>query len=340
MLPAARHDVLVIADSDVHAAPDYLRPRGRRRWSGRASGWSRRSIPGCRRSRTLAARLGRQRHHARLPARRAARPRAGPAGLPRRHDGAAARDAGCGRRLRRRSSPSRRRRGARAAGARARGWRCALADTVPATTVPRPMLAGAAAPRAALGADHPRAGAGRRSPARRRAVPAGLVACWRCVLAGGAAWAWRCSCCAWGWRAAAAARGIDAALGQCRRRRRSGCCRCASLSVGVLLASYAGRPGGLARRRCCASPRRRRARSREDRCRDEDPVPAAALLRRLRRRRRLALSGAAGNPLVLVSDLARPAGRAGARQPADRRAAGAASGWTPCSPRRASTSCA
>ncbi len=58
-------------------------------------------------------------------------------------------------------------------------------------------------------------------------------------------------------------------------------------------------------------------------------VPAAALVRRVRRRRRLALPGAAGDPQLLVSDLAGPAGRAGAGQPADRRAAGRASGCTP-----------
>ena len=57
---------------------------------------------------------------------------------------------------------------------------------------------------------------------------------------------------------------------------------------------------------------------------DEDPVSAPAVIRRFRRRRGLALSGAARDPLVLVSDLAGAAGGAGAGQQADRRPAGAA----------------
>src|SRR4051812_14184406 len=55
---------------------------------------------------------------------------------------------------------------------------------------------------------------------------------------------------------------------------------------------------------------------------DEDPVFAAAVFRRFRRRRRFALSGEAGDPLVLVPDLAGAAGGAGARQQADRGASG------------------
>ncbi len=51
------------------------------------------------------------------------------------------------------------------------------------------------------------------------------------------------------------------------------------------------------------------------------PVHAGALLRRLRRRGGLALSGQARDQVVLVSDLARPAGGFGRDQPADRRPA-------------------
>src|SRR5579872_3058606 len=53
---------------------------------------------------------------------------------------------------------------------------------------------------------------------------------------------------------------------------------------------------------------------------DEDAVPASAVIRRVRRGRRFALPGATGDPQLLVSDLARTAGRAGAGQQADRRA--------------------
>ncbi len=51
------------------------------------------------------------------------------------------------------------------------------------------------------------------------------------------------------------------------------------------------------------------------------PVHAGALLRRLRRGGGLALSGQARDQILLVSDLARPAGRFGRDQPADRRPA-------------------
>jgi processive 1,2-diacylglycerol beta-glucosyltransferase len=55
---------------------------------------------------------------------------------------------------------------------------------------------------------------------------------------------------------------------------------------------------------------------------DAHPVPEPAELRRLRRRRRRPVPGEAGDPLVLVPDLAGPAGRAGAGQPAGGRPAG------------------
>ena len=54
---------------------------------------------------------------------------------------------------------------------------------------------------------------------------------------------------------------------------------------------------------------------------DAYAFPAGTLVRRVRRRRRVALSGAARDSLVLVSDLAGPAGGAGRRQQARRRAA-------------------
>src|SRR5580658_90851 len=86
--------------------------------------------------------------------------------------------------------------------------------------------------------------------------------------------------------------------------------------------------GGLARRdpaggwrRDKQSPPSLRGRGRVNQ-HDEDAFSAASLVRRVRWRRRLTLPGEAGDPQFLVSDLAGPAGRAGAGQPADRRAAG------------------
>lgn len=54
---------------------------------------------------------------------------------------------------------------------------------------------------------------------------------------------------------------------------------------------------------------------------DAVPVPASALVRRFRRRRRLPLPGQARDQVVLVSDLARPAGRPRRGLEADRRTA-------------------
>ncbi len=98
MMAAARHDVLVIADSDVHAAPDYLtrivaalEPAGDRSGDDAV----------CRSA--VVAFIGRgargHQHNPRLPAGRADGAGAWAAGLPGRHDGAAARDAGGDRRL-------------------------------------------------------------------------------------------------------------------------------------------------------------------------------------------------------------------------------------------------
>src|SRR6516225_6120169 len=49
-------------------------------------------------------------------------------------------------------------------------------------------------------------------------------------------------------------------------------------------------------------------------------IPSSALVRRVRWRSRLALSGAARGPLVLVSDMARPAGGPRREQQTHRRA--------------------
>src|SRR5439155_14714406 len=64
--------------------------------------------------------------------------------------------------------------------------------------------------------------------------------------------------------------------------------------------------------------------STETRPDDEDLVPAPALFRWVRRRRRLPLSSQARDPLLLVPDLACPAGCTRPRQHAGRCAAGAA----------------
>ncbi len=159
MLPEARHDVLVIADSDVWCA-------------GRGPGHHALCGP---------PRLRRARRPARhrlaqpcLPARRRARPRAGAAGLPGRHHGAAPRDAGTrrrargpGRRDRRRPSAGPQRPRARAGGgAGPRDRRHDGAGGDAGRAVP---------PRAALGPHHPRAGTGGLRPVR-PAAPAGLGA--------------------------------------------------------------------------------------------------------------------------------------------------------------------
>ena len=103
------------------------------------------------------------------------------------------------------------------------------------------------------------------------------------------------------------------------------------MSVAVMVASYAGR-----RSTGAAIPCKRRGSTRDD----EDAVPASAVVRRVRRRRRLALPGAAGDPQLLVSDLAGAARRAGAGQQADRRTARGHRPRRGDARRRAITSCA
>lgn len=97
MLDAARHDVLVIADSDVHVPPDYLR-RIAATLELPGTGLVTTGYAGLPTSRTLAGRQG-ECHHARLPARRAAFARVRAAGCAGRDHGAAAADAGSDRRI-------------------------------------------------------------------------------------------------------------------------------------------------------------------------------------------------------------------------------------------------
>src|SRR3954466_7936550 len=69
--------------------------------------------------------------------------------------------------------------------------------------------------------------------------------------------------------------------------------------------------------RAVAGQEHRAARDRTDDD-DEDPLPAASLLFRVRRWCRLALPGQAGDPLLLVSYLARPTRGTRTRQQIDR----------------------
>ena len=119
--------------------------------------------------------------------------------------------------------------------------------------------------------------------------------------------------------AAAMARWLDLPRSGC------GCCRCATLCRSPYF-SVASAAATSRWRRAAASRRGRTGRcaSKRTRPHDEDAVSAPAVLRRFRRRGGFALSGAARDPVVLVSDLAGAARRAGAGQPADRRPAGAA----------------
>src|ERR1700712_694658 len=76
------------------------------------------------------------------------------------------------------------------------------------------------------------------------------------------------------------------------------------------------------RRRLFAATPKHSARSREPTRDDEDTVPAPAFVRWFRRWCRCALPGEARDQVVLVPDMAGSAGRPGARQQVDRRAAG------------------
>src|SRR5690348_4250007 len=93
-------------------------------------------------------------------------------------------------------------------------------------------------------------------------------------------------------------------------------CRLPCLSLASSPKAWLGAIGAIGSPRAAALPSTETVRY------DENVVPAAAFVRGFRRRRWLALSGAARNPLVLVSNLARAAGRARPGQPLDRRAAG------------------
>ena len=196
MLPAARHDMLVIADSDVHAAPDYLR-RLAAALEPAGSGMATTLYVGLPASRTLAARLGASAiTHGFLPGALLARALGRQDALGATH-GAAARDAGGGRRVRRAARPSGRRQPAGPPGARAGAGdparRHGAGDHGGGDAHRR-----AVPPRVALGADHPRSGA-----AVLRRLGAAISA--RLGAAGGGAGGWcrlggrRCS---WpsGWR--------------------------------------------------------------------------------------------------------------------------------------------
>ena len=206
----------MIADSTCTCAPDYLErlvaalePPGTGLVTTLYAGPAGRAA--------LSARLGATQITHTLPARRAAGARARAAGLSGRDHGAAARHAGGGSA------------GLHALvdhladdkvlgppGARASGWRWRLADTVPRRPCRETTLARAVPPRIALGAHHPRAGAGavRRLGA---AIPDLLGVAGRGAGAGGLVELGRV-CVAWVVRVVAA-RGVDRALGRIGRDR-------------------------------------------------------------------------------------------------------------------------
>ena len=119
------------------------------------------------------------------------------------------------------------------------GLTVALADTVPATTVPEATTAGAVAARTALGAHHPSAGARPVSPPRSCSTrwPGRR---WRCCLSGGAPWTLAWFAAAWAARAWPA-RGIDQALDLAKRTPLWLLPLRELMSVAVMLASFAGR---------------------------------------------------------------------------------------------------
>ena len=116
MLPAAKHDVLVIADSDLHVQPDYL-ARLAEALDQPGTGLVTTLYAGLPATGTPRRPAGRHADHPYLPARRVAGPRAGPAGLPGRHHGAAAGDADPDRRPSSLGEPPGRRQRAGPAGA-------------------------------------------------------------------------------------------------------------------------------------------------------------------------------------------------------------------------------
>ncbi len=93
MYPRAKHDVIVMADSDIHAPPDYLRQLASGlAQDGRGPGHD--AVCRARRVRNAGGPAGRGADQPQLPARRLAGPRPRPRGLPGCHHGAPPRDAG------------------------------------------------------------------------------------------------------------------------------------------------------------------------------------------------------------------------------------------------------
>ena len=166
MFPSARHDVLVISDSDMHVAADYLR-QVVHTLAQPGTGLVTSIYTGLPANAGLSAQLGSAYINQIFASGALTGALSRPPGLSRRHHGAHPRDAG------RRSaafpscppmSPMTAYWGA--ACTRALGLDIRLAPTVPATTVSEAGFTGPVPPRIALGPYHPRHGAGRLHPVR------------------------------------------------------------------------------------------------------------------------------------------------------------------------------